>query len=207
MSTSETSGVLDPHAALAGAQHTVTLLRAALASRGLDPDREFQHLAVRLTASGQPIVNTGVLRPLTALRLAVALSDAPDPGPCAEFDAAPDPMSVGVLRRAIRTTLQQWDAAHLAERVEQVASELLTNALLYGDLDGGRLRALLTLADKSVVLAVPDNNARPPSLLRADDDALGGRGMTIVGLLADGWGVRCTPQGKTVSAEFALYAS
>lgn len=207
MSTPETPGALDPHAALAGAQHAVTLLRAALARRGLDPGREFQDLAVHLTASGQPIVNAGALRPLTALRLAGALSDACDPGPRAEFDAAADPTGVGVLRRAIRTTLQRWDAAHLAERAEQVASELLTNALLYGYMDGGRLRALLTLADKSVVLAVPDNSAHPPSLLRADEDAVGGRGMMIVGLLADGWGVRCTPRGKVVTAEFALYAS
>lgn len=183
----------------------MTLLRAALASRGLDPDREFQHLAVHVTASGQPSVNPGALRPLTALRLAAALSEIPDPGPRAEFDAVPEPASVGTLRRAIHATLLRWDCAHLADRAGQAASELLTNALLHGHLDDARLRAALALQDKSVVLEVPDNNTRPPSLLRADDHAVGGRGMTIVGTLADSWGVRCTAHGKTVTAEFTLH--
>ncbi len=198
-------GAMNPSAIgdLAAAHGAASALRTALGRRGLNPEQEFRQLVAGLTEYGEPFVCLGRLRPDAVLRLAAVLDD----DVCAmrrDFAAEPAPASVGTLRRQLRDALAEWGYAQMTEQVGQVASELLTNALLHGRLGESRLAVTLARYDSTLVLEVPDNNPRPPALLMPGAEEDGGRGVMIVGLLADGWGVRCFPHGKTVTAEFTL---
>jgi len=53
----------------------------------------------------------------------------------------------------------------------------------------------------SVRVEVSDDDSRLPVLAAPDPDALGGRGLAMVDLLASAWGVREEAVGKTVWIE------
>jgi anti-sigma regulatory factor (Ser/Thr protein kinase) len=82
-----------------------------------------------------------------------------------------------------------------------LTSELVTNAVIHGHSDvqlqvctnGGLLR-----------VDVGDDNSRLPRRQPADPNALDGRGLAIVELLATRWGVDEEPIGKTVWFELDL---
>ncbi|WP_345714183.1 SpoIIE family protein phosphatase, partial [Kineococcus glutinatus] len=76
-----------------------------------------------------------------------------------------------------------------------LASEIVTNALIHGRSEA-RLRVLLT--PQAVRVEVGDDNARHPVRVERNDEALDGRGMNILEVLAAAWGVREEPAGKVV---------
>ena len=81
-----------------------------------------------------------------------------------------------------------------------LTSEAVTNAFIHG-----RSEARIHLSGSAVRLhvEVADDNSRHPQRLDQDADALDGRGMAIVQQLAENWGVRDDPYGKTVWFEVA----
>ncbi|WP_107048964.1 SpoIIE family protein phosphatase [Streptomyces sp. NRRL F-5630] len=111
-----------------------------------------------------------------------------------------DPQSVGKAREYTREQLAGWDLEALADTTELLVSELVTNALRYGD---GEIRLRLLL-DRSLVCEVWDEGLVQPRRRRAKDTDEGGRGLQLVGLLAASWGSRRTPHGKTVWFELGL---
>nr|WP_205616307.1 SpoIIE family protein phosphatase [Streptomyces harenosi] len=111
-----------------------------------------------------------------------------------------EPRSVGRAREHARARLQEWGLDALVDTTELLVSELVTNALRYGE---GEIRLRLLL-DRTLVCEVWDSGLVQPRRRRARDTDEGGRGLQLVGLLSAAWGSRRTPRGKTVWFELAL---
>ncbi|WP_040914458.1 SpoIIE family protein phosphatase [Streptomyces sp. SID5473] len=111
-----------------------------------------------------------------------------------------EPRSVGRARELTRDQLHSWGLGALVDTVELLVSELVTNALRYGE---GEIRLRL-LRDRTLVCEVWDGGLVQPRRRRARDTDEGGRGLQLVGLLSAAWGSRRTPRGKTVWFELAL---
>ncbi|MEU2226297.1 SpoIIE family protein phosphatase [Streptomyces sp. NPDC018347] len=111
-----------------------------------------------------------------------------------------EPRSVGRAREYARGQLLSWDLEPLVDTAELLVSELVTNALRYGE---GEIRLRLLL-DRTLVCEVWDSGLVQPRRRRARDTDEGGRGLQLVGLLSAAWGSRRTPHGKTVWFELPL---
>ncbi|MCX5266999.1 SpoIIE family protein phosphatase [Streptomyces sp. NBC_00199] len=111
-----------------------------------------------------------------------------------------EPRSVGRAREHARGRLLAWGLEPLVDTTELLVSELVTNALRYGE---GEIRLRLLL-DRTLVCEVWDAGLVQPRRRRARDTDEGGRGLQLVGLLAAAWGSRRTPRGKTVWFELPL---
>lgn len=111
-----------------------------------------------------------------------------------------EPRSVGRARELARAQLGAWELDALVDTVELLVSELVTNALRYGE---GEIRLRL-LRDRTLVCEVWDAGLVQPRRRRAKDTDEGGRGLQLVGLLSAAWGSRRTHRGKTVWFELAL---
>ncbi|MFD4628047.1 SpoIIE family protein phosphatase [Streptomyces sp. NPDC058475] len=111
-----------------------------------------------------------------------------------------EPRSVGRAREYARTQLVSWGLGPLVDTAELLVSELVTNALRYGE---GEIRLRLLL-DRTLVCEVWDAGLVQPRRRRARDTDEGGRGLQLVGLLSAAWGSRRTPRGKTVWFELPL---
>lgn len=111
-----------------------------------------------------------------------------------------EPRSVGRAREYARARLLAWDLEPLVDTAELLVSELVTNALRYGE---GEIRLRLLL-DRTLVCEVWDAGLVQPRRRRARDTDEGGRGLQLVGLLSAAWGSRRTPRGKTVWFELPL---
>lgn len=108
----------------------------------------------------------------------------------------PDPPSVRDARRAM-TDYSRGHAVpdSLAESAVLAISELVTNAVLHAH------TPILVLADYdhgALTLAVQDGEATLPTLLPADTEREGGRGVAIIDHLAGTWGIQRTVLGKMV---------
>ncbi|QLH23907.1 SpoIIE family protein phosphatase [Streptomyces sp. Rer75] len=121
-------------------------------------------------------------------------------GSVGDWNLPSDPQSVGRARELAREQLESWGLEGLVDTTELLVSELVTNALRYGE---GEIRLRLLL-DRTLVCEVWDGNLVQPRRRRARDTDEGGRGLQLVGLLSAGWGSRRTPHGKTVWFELAL---
>jgi PAS domain S-box-containing protein len=108
--------------------------------------------------------------------------------------------SVCRAREHARGQLRSWGLEALVDTTELLVSELVTNALRYGE---GEIRLRLLL-DRTLVCEVWDAGLVQPRRRRARDTDEGGRGLQLVGLLSAAWGSRRTPRGKTVWFELAL---
>ncbi|MCI3932840.1 SpoIIE family protein phosphatase [Streptomyces sp. AN091965] len=111
-----------------------------------------------------------------------------------------EPRSVGHARELACARLREWGLDALVDTAELLVSELVTNALRYGE---GEIRLRLLL-DRTLVCEVWDAGLVQPRRRRARDTDEGGRGLQLVGLLSAAWGSRRTPRGKTVWFELAL---
>jgi len=118
----------------------------------------------------------------------------------ARHEAPAEPRGISAVRHEARRTIQDWGLGEVADAAELIVSELLTNALLYGNVE--ILALELTLDDLWLSLSVADANPTPPYPCGIDEQAEGGRGLYLTVALADAWGFRATSAGKTVFAEF-----
>ncbi|WP_406731976.1 ATP-binding protein [Streptomyces sp. NBC_01794] len=118
------------------------------------------------------------------------------------------PRSAGRARALLRDQLAAWnvesDVAHIAELL---LSELATNAIQHARTPAGReIGVRLARHDGMLRVEVADANNRRPEPRSAPSDDEGGRGLTLVAVLADRWG--CCPRrhgiGKSVWAELKL---
>ncbi|MER5809657.1 ATP-binding protein [Streptomyces sp. NPDC002033] len=113
--------------------------------------------------------------------------------------------SVPAARRRAAWLAVLWGQPQLAADVALVTSELTTNALLHGAVDGRDLRVGLRLMEAVLRIEVTDPRGErwPRPRVAAPGDRFG-RGLHIVGALARDWGVRDRVVGKTVWAELPL---
>ena len=118
-------------------------------------------------------------------------------------ELAPEASSVPLARKAVRVALDRWELSLLTPDAELLVSELVTNALVHASSD-----TALTMAVADGTLEVGVTDRAPGVQLRVeigsrdeppgDAPAEGGRGLHLVDLLADEWGVVDLPEGKQV---------
>lgn len=124
--------------------------------------------------------------------------------------ASPAPVQVvlacdsSAARSARRVVLAECRAAGLShdatDGAELLVSEVVTNAVIHGRSDV-RLRVCAT--PHHLRVEVGDDNSRRPSRVALDTEALDGRGLTIIELIASSWGVDDSAVGKVVWFEIA----
>ena len=83
----------------------------------------------------------------------------------------------------------------LCDTAVLLTSETVTNSFRHGK---GGARLAVTAGDDGLLVEVGDDDPRAPHPRRSDPEALNGRGMTIVDLLASDWGSYAAPVGKIV---------
>jgi anti-sigma regulatory factor (Ser/Thr protein kinase) len=170
--------------------------------RALTPDR--------LAARGASLedacdaVLTALLpdRPADDVALLLARPRALEPGRVATLDLPPEPAMVAKAREWTVRLLAGWDLDELAFATELVVSELVTNAIRYGN-PPIRLRLI---RDRTLICEVSDGSSTAPHLRRARTYDEGGRGLMLVLQLTSRWGTRQTPTGKTIWTEQAIPA-
>jgi anti-sigma regulatory factor (Ser/Thr protein kinase) len=116
----------------------------------------------------------------------------------AEIELAADPASVAVARRFVGRVLREagndddWAAV-------QIVSELSTNAIVHA---GTAFSVRVDASAKTVRIEVTDHN---PNLLAVQrhysDDATTGRGIGMIEMLAERWGIDSRPGSKTIWCE------
>ncbi|MEV5974736.1 ATP-binding protein [Streptomyces sp. NPDC051921] len=94
-----------------------------------------------------------------------------------------------------------WDrtAPATADAVVLAVSELVTNAHVHAHSDA---QLILTWDEECLHVTVHDASSRAPEQRDPGDDALGGRGLLLIGALADDVRTRSCPRGKEVTACF-----
>lgn len=91
----------------------------------------------------------------------------------------------------------------VAETVELLTSEVVTNAIVHAD---AAPSLVVRLTQGRVRVEVHDHHAGVPVRRRPDPLAVSGRGMEIVDRLAREWGVEHVPNGKRVWFEVPFTA-
>ena len=95
-----------------------------------------------------------------------------------------------LARALVRRELCERHGREARDEVELLVSELVTNAVLHGG-------SLVTLevdceAPEGITVAVGDNSPALPSCSPAGPEDESGRGMALVALISDAWGVRAS---------------
>ncbi|MFF7897419.1 ATP-binding protein [Streptomyces sp. NPDC088817] len=118
------------------------------------------------------------------------------------LDCTPLPRSVTVARRRAHRLVAEWGHPELADDVSLLVSELGGNAVLHGCLRDRLFRVELTLTEQAVRVCVSDPRGEVLPAPRAASPAdMFGRGLLIVGQVADRWGVERLSVGKSVWCE------
>ncbi|MFF8271552.1 SpoIIE family protein phosphatase [Streptomyces sp. NPDC016562] len=117
------------------------------------------------------------------------------------WDLSSDPSVVGDARRQATEQLTAWGLDEAAFVTELVVSELVTNAIRYGQ---PPIQLRLIHEDSTLICEVSDASNTAPHMRRARTFDEGGRGLMLVAQLAQRWGTRHAPIGKTIWAEQSL---
>jgi hypothetical protein len=120
----------------------------------------------------------------------------------AVWDVEADPAVVARIRSDAVRALDEWGLEEAAIVTELVVSELVTNAIRYGDPP----IQLRLIHDRMLICEVSDSNSTAPHLRRARVFDEGGRGLLLVAQLTERWGTRQTAAGKTIWCEQPLSA-
>jgi len=108
--------------------------------------------------------------------------------------------SAATARRLVRAACAAWRLDELADDGALIVSELVSNAVQHARSDA--LRVSITRPGAARVrLAVVDKSKAVPVPCEAGEDDEHGRGLALVGLLAESWGTDPLPWGKCVWAE------
>ncbi|WP_306934257.1 SpoIIE family protein phosphatase [Streptomyces luteogriseus] len=126
--------------------------------------------------------------------LLLARTRALDPEHVADWDVLPDPAQVPRARKFALAQLEAWGMEEASFVTELVVSELVTNAIRYGEPP----IMLRLIRDTSLICEVSDASNTAPHLRRARAFDEGGRGLLLVAQLTQGWGARHTTDGKTI---------
>ncbi|MFJ5551675.1 SpoIIE family protein phosphatase [Streptomyces sp. NPDC093225] len=114
-----------------------------------------------------------------------------------EWQLPQEGRAASVARGLVTEQLAAWDLTELADVCELVVSELVGNALRYGN-GPGRLRLL---RGERLVVEVSDTGPDLPQIQHADLSDEGGRGLQLINMLCRRWGSCRTVGGKVVWAE------
>ncbi|KMS82436.1 MULTISPECIES: SpoIIE family protein phosphatase [Streptomyces] len=115
-----------------------------------------------------------------------------------------DPEALTQARHMIQAAVRAWGAHDLADEIELVAGELITNALMHTE--GSAIVTLRALddGDRRLRIEVEDGSSALPRRRDAGEIGVSGRGLVLVERLADSWGVEARGGGKAVWCEFRV---
>lgn len=132
---------------------------------------------------------------------------APQSGGRLQQHVAPnDPAALTEARHMIRAAVRAWGAGERADEIELVADELITNALMHTDGPAVVTLRVITASDRRLRVDVEDTSSALPRRREAGEDGVSGRGLLLVDLLTDVWGVDARGSGKCVWCEFVVPA-
>ncbi|MFU0243465.1 ATP-binding protein, partial [Streptomyces scabiei] len=120
--------------------------------------------------------------------------------------AQSEPARIATARQHLRDLLHDWPVEEQRDAAVLLLSEMLTNVLVHTDTD-----ALLVAevagepGERRIRVEVTDNGDDLPHKRRPGEMASSGRGLMLVELLADAWGV--APRGEGKSIWYELYES
>ncbi|GAA2099769.1 hypothetical protein GCM10009759_31950 [Kitasatospora saccharophila] len=165
-------------------------LRAALAHPGRTPEQTCRNVldAMLPTDSGDDVA------------LLVARTRAVPADRTAEWSVPSDPSAVAAVRAAATAQLRRWGLEELETGTELILSELVTNAIRYG----AAPVAVRLLYGRTLICQVADASSTSPRVRLAAATDEGGRGLFLVGQIAQRWGTRYTEDGKVIWAEQKL---
>ncbi|MFF5441971.1 ATP-binding protein [Streptomyces achromogenes] len=116
------------------------------------------------------------------------------------------PRGARLARRLVSQRLDEWGHPYDSpanESVTLIAAELASNAVRHGHVPGRDFLLRLTASDDALRLEVSDTRSeRLPEVREPCGES--GRGLMLVGALADKWGIAPRQPGKTVWAEVWL---
>ncbi|PVC68380.1 SpoIIE family protein phosphatase [Streptomyces sp. CS081A] len=116
----------------------------------------------------------------------------------AEWTVPFDFSAVGIARGHVEEQLRKWNHPVDPFTATLVVSELVTNAIRYG---AAPIVLRLITDSATLICEISDAGQAAPHLRHAKAVDEGGRGLLICATLAENWGVRYTPEGKTIWAE------
>jgi anti-sigma regulatory factor (Ser/Thr protein kinase) len=120
--------------------------------------------------------------------------------------AQAEPERVAVARQHLRELLHDWASADQVDSAVLLLSETLTNVLVHTDADALLLAEVRGgPGDRRMRVEVTDTSDDLPHKRRPGELASSGRGLMLIELLADAWGV--DPRGEGKSIWFELYES
>ncbi len=104
----------------------------------------------------------------------------------------------------IGAAVRAWGARERADEVELVADELITNALMHTEGAAVVTLRVLSGSERRLRVEVEDSSSALPRRREAGESGVSGRGLLLVDLLADDWGVEARGGGKVVWCEFVV---
>ena len=111
----------------------------------------------------------------------------------------PAPPAVAAVRRLVHDALSAWAVDEVVvQDATLVVSELATNALLHAR---SPFRVTASRRNGAVLLEVEDVSPTEPELRAPASQVAHGRGIAMVGSIAQRWGTEVRPGGKVVWAE------
>ncbi|MDI6409834.1 SpoIIE family protein phosphatase [Streptomyces albus] len=152
------------------------------------------------TAAPEALLPDRSLSDRDDIALLVARTSKLPPDRVAEWDVPLDPEAVAPVRAACVRQMTAWGLGETAFTVELILSELITNAVRHG----APPVTVRLLRDRYLTCEVSDASSTAPHLRRATSADEGGRGLFLIAQLAQHWGTRYGPHGKTIWAELPL---
>ncbi|MGW0334895.1 SpoIIE family protein phosphatase [Streptomyces sp. NPDC003011] len=131
--------------------------------------------------------------------------DTPRSGGRLQQHVAPgDPEALAAARHMIRAAVAAWGARDRCDEIELVADELITNALMHTEGSAIATLRVLTGTERRLRVEVEDPSSALPRRREAGESGVSGRGLLLVDLLTDAWGVEARGGGKCVWCEFLV---
>ncbi|MGW5134680.1 SpoIIE family protein phosphatase [Streptomyces sp. NPDC004135] len=177
-------------------------------SRQQDIDDSLSLLCQALTGPSVPLgalcdtVLTTLLpeQPTDDVALLIARTKVLDTDSVATWEIPADPAAVAPARKEAIAQIDVWGLENAGFVTELIVSELVTNAIRYGDPP----IQLRLIHNGNLICEVSDASGTAPHLRRARTFDEGGRGLLLVAQLTAAWGTRQTTEGKTIWAEQTL---
>lgn len=131
--------------------------------------------------------------------------DSPQSGGRLRQHVAPgDPEALTQARHMIRAAVVAWGARRRSDEIELVADELITNALMHTEGPAIVTLRVLTGTDRRMRVEVEDSSSALPRRREAGESGVSGRGLLLVDLMSERWGVEARGGGKCVWCEFVV---
>lgn len=117
---------------------------------------------------------------------------------------APYPTAVAEARRFATDTAARWGITQRAGDIRLCVSELGTNAIVHAAAPKSGFTLRILAWTQRLRVEVEDQGGGLPVQRTARFEDTSGRGLLLVDVLSDDWGVVEGPRGKTVWCDFML---